>query len=45
MKCICRICGNEYDSDIEMFEKYHDGNICFNCSRKLFEEEIGYDDN
>lgn len=40
---ICYECGQEFDPNLELFEKYHKGNICFNCSRQRFEDEIGYD--
>ena len=40
---ICYECGEEFNPEVEMFAKYHSGNICFNCSRQRFEDEIGYD--
>ena len=40
---ICFECGEEYDPKIELFKKYHKGNICFHCSRERFEDEIGYE--
>ena len=42
---ICRECGEEYNPQLELFKKYHKGYICFNCSRELFEDEIGYESN
>ena len=42
---ICYECGEEFDPKIELFRKYHKGNICFNCSRERFEDEIGYESN
>ena len=42
---LCWLCGEYYNPDIELFKKYHKGNICFNCSREMFEDDIGYDPN
>ena len=40
---ICFECGEELNPELELFQKYHKGNICFNCSRERFEDEIGYE--
>ena len=40
---VCQECGEEFYPDLELFAKYHSGNICFNCSRERFEAEIGFD--
>lgn len=42
---ICMECGEEYNPEIEMFAKYHKGNICQHCSRERYEDEIGYEYN
>lgn len=38
----CYVCGEEVIPELELFQKYHKGNICEHCSREQFEDEIGY---